>query len=285
MKKYFLGLGMFGCAVAFCYGAVYLLWADEVTTLEELYELARTRPDMALETLPTLIEADPELMVRCHEITHQIGHVAYAAQKDLAFEITSPVCGAGYLHGALEEAVTFDGLDSLSERVHEMCKEDQLESCLHGLGHAIVQITPDIPAAVLLCKEISTLDTDCYDGVFMEKFDSESAPVTISYTDGVTTCLEMNTEVKPSCYFYVPRIIKDFTPREVATACSALPTSANVICAEGSGVMFMKYEPGFNKDIALTSCEVYTDSNMRLACIGGVTKYSQFGSIENTRWE
>ncbi len=283
MKKCLLGALVF--AVAFSYGAVYLLEAEEVRTLEDLYELARTHPDVALDKIPYIINANPELMNRCHEITHNIGHIAYSAFQERAFDFVRPMCGAGYLHGALEEAVTLDSVTSLVGEVHKVCKENQIEACLHGLGHAIFNVTQNTSSAIDLCKGITSEHTDCYDGVFMEQFDSESSPIKISYSDGMSVCLNMDHDIQASCFFYLPRTLKDQAASEVAIQCNELETPSNFICAQGSGVMFMKYERTFDTNNARSMCDAYVDAKLKQPCLVGVESYSQFGSLENSRWQ
>lgn len=285
MKKCLLMVAVSFFAVAFSYGAFYLFNADEVSALDDLYELARTNPSLALDKVPQIMEANPEFMNRCHEITHKIGHFAYASLKERAFDFVRPMCGAGYLHGLLEEAVIFEGAVSLKDKVHQVCKEDQIESCLHGLGHAILKTAQSTHAAIDLCRLVTSEHTDCYDGVFMEHFDSESSSKQISYTDGLSVCLNMSSDVQPSCFFYLPRILKSLTATEVALECTKLTVPANFICAQGSGVMFMKYEPSFDKNSALSMCDAYVDPEIKQTCALGVENYSQFGSIDNSRWQ
>jgi hypothetical protein len=285
MKKYLLIISVSLCAVAFSYGIFHLLKADEVSTLDDLYELAHTHPGLALDKVSEIIEANPELMNRCHEITHQIGHVAYSSIKERAFDFVRPMCGAGYLHGLLEEAVTFEGTVSLKDTVHQVCKENQIESCLHGLGHAILNVTQNTYTAIDLCRSVTNEHTDCYDGVFMEQFDAESSPSRLTYEEALDVCHTVDPMFQPSCFFYLPRVSKDLPPEEVVAQCQSLISPVNSICAQGSGVMFMKYEKAFNKEKAISLCSKYETSTLNQHCNSGVENYSEFGSLENSRWQ
>jgi hypothetical protein len=158
---------------------------------------------------------------------------------------------------------------------------------LHGVGHGIHNVYGNIPQSLELCGEIATSHTDCYDGVFMDAFDPEGATIDTKYAlaEAIQICASTTKIAQPSCYFYVPRAV----PQAEVTSIIELCTSAEIgngwsACAEGSGVYFMKYVSGFNKAVATSYCQAYTDSNMETLCLDGIADYEQYGGLENTKW-
>jgi hypothetical protein len=253
--------------------------------IQTIYSLAETDPDQALNTLKQFIQDEPTYMIQCHEIAHEIGHIAYGHFDEEAFTFKKPMCGGGYLHGLLEEATIFDESMSLTEIVHTVCTGDIEESCLHGLGHAIYKSVQTVPDSIKYCDQIINKNKDCYDGVFMEIFDLEENSSEIPIRESLNICLTATAETKHSCMFYLPRALKKEEPGIVVTFCANLTEESDqLICAEGSGVMFMKYAPLFKIEEVIPKCAFYTKEVLKQACAEGANSYYTYGNVTNTEW-
>jgi hypothetical protein len=253
--------------------------------INNIYTLSETNPTEAISALKKFIKTEPSYMNQCHEIAHEIGHRAYTHFNEQAFAFKDPFCGAGYLHGLLEEATIFDGTMSLKDMVHTVCSGEIEESCLHGLGHAIYKSVHDIPKSITYCNKVMTKNKDCYDGVYMELFDTETATGTLSANDATNICITSSEQAKASCFFYLPRILKHAPPKDATSFCSSLPTPDDQkICAQGSGVMFMKYAEVFEIEAVTKECELYTSAPLKQTCITGVHNYYTYGNVTNTEW-
>jgi len=254
---------------------------------EELVLHHEYDPKKELDHLREKIEKEPEYMVECHAEAHEIGHNAYKALGDKSYDYASPMCGGGYLHGVLEQAFSQNGIQYLSTVVHSGCSDESMESCLHGIGHGLHTLLGDIPKSLSACSEINTSNTDCFDGVFMDVFDSEgvAAKENISLSSAQNICKSAAKKEQSSCYFYLPRVVFPVDHTAIVALCSSFEVGEGwAACAEGSGVYFMKRVSGFNKKIAIEYCSEYVDKNMKKLCIDGVNKYEQYGGAENTRW-
>lgn len=132
----------------------------------------------AEHTLYALQDIDPQSR-HCHVLSHEIAKAAVRKDpskwKRLIEEVTVDTCGGGFLHGILE-AHTGDDPDFKADAIfiNETCYKKQLSfrerTCGHILGHLILldtegQIEPALP----ICAQTDTsLQLDCYNGIFME---------------------------------------------------------------------------------------------------------------------
>ena len=246
-------------------------------------------PNEAMQILREKIALNPyELMIYCHDDAHKIGNTAYKFLRERAYTYADPMCGGGYLHGVIEQAFETQGLEYLDSIIHEQCTGDILESCLHGVGHGIHKSNYNLEASIKICSQISASGTDCYDGVFMDVFDTHDTVdvVTFAVQDALTICENTTTEARNSCYFYVPRIIKNSEAKRAIDICSSTDIKYGwAACANGSGVFFMKQTSGFNKQVAISYCALYEDKNLKALCVNGVEAYEKYGNSENTEWD
>lgn len=244
-------------------------------------------PDVQLLNLRERMSDDPTAMVHCHAEAHAIGHEAYQTLGQHALHFADPMCGGGYLHGVIEQAFLDNGMDFLSASLHDTCTDDNMESCLHGVGHGLHTFLGNVPDALAACNQINTTHTDCYDGVFMDSFDHEGMPTetTLSPGEARDICSTSAEAEQPSCYFYLPRTVPHADYQSIIDLCTSPDIGSGwAACAEGSGVYFMKSVSGFNKELSVQYCALYTDVNMETLCVNGVDRYEQYGGLENSRW-
>ena len=253
--------------------------------IETIYKTAEADPIKAIALLRQFIESESTFMKQCHEIAHEIGHISYEHFGEQAFLFKDPLCGGGYLHGLLEAATIFDESMSLKEIVHTVCSGDIEEACLHGLGHAIYKSVQNVPDAITYCDKVRTKNKDCYDGVYMELFDQEDTSERMSIAAGAEICNAASEQTKSSCMFYLPRLIRAAKPEEATVFCSTLAKAEDrLICAQGSGVMFMKYATLFEIEAVTRICALYTYDLLKQACTTGANSYYIYGNVTNTEW-
>jgi len=190
------------------------------------------------------------------------------------------------LHGVVEQSFRENGVGYAEQVVHEVCTGEITESCLHGVGHGLHEVLGSIDAAIDACASITQLESDCFDGVFMDAFDMEGmtdAPL-MDIKTALRECENTLDAARQSCYFYLPRILTHGTAEEITSLCNNEAAAGWGACAQGSGVYFMKSVSGFVRETAVSYCNVYDDTNMESLCIAGVTAYELYGSAENTKW-
>lgn len=244
-------------------------------------------PTKALAALREKVTLRPEEMVNCHMETHMIGHAAYAAFGEAAYAFADPMCGGGYLHGVLEQAFKANGVGYLDSIVHSVCDGEIAESCLHGVGHGLHEALNDVKLAIALCDSIVSAHSDCYDGVFMDAFDSEGMVTqqTLEIETALALCESVDSTAQASCYFYLPRLLGHLPYLDTVALCSSAGIKTGwAACAQGSGVYFMKWTSGFSSDRANQFCAAYLDKNQRELCQQGVIAYEQYGAAGNNRW-
>ncbi len=263
--------------------AVTTLSTQEIQ-IDVIQRTAEADPIQAIALLKQFIESEPTFMNQCHEMAHEIGHISYENFGEQAFSFKDPFCGGGYLHGLLEEATIFDESMSLTEIVHTVCSGDIEESCLHGLGHAIYKSTQDISDSVKYCDKVRTNNKDCYDGIYMELFDREDS-AGVSVVDATEICNAASERTRLSCLFYLPRVLKNAEPETATTFCANFfDPDARATCAQGSGVMFMKYATLFEIEAVTKTCALYTEESLKQACTTGANAYYTYGNVTNTEW-
>jgi len=261
-------------------------YVTEYTQFDTLQK-NQLNPSDELNRLREQVLNNPSLMIGCHNEAHKIGHKAYDLLREDAFMFVDPMCGGGYLHGVLEEAFLLNGLSYLDEVVHNQCDGEILESCLHGVGHGIHELTKDLVSSIEICATISASSSDCYDGVYMDIFDIEDKQnIVPPELDVAQQICEVSPELaQQSCYFYLPRVLSAQEPGVTIKLCSStLKEKGWAACANGSGVYFMKHTSNFNREIAEGLCDQYTDLNLRTLCSRGADDYQRYGALENKRW-
>jgi hypothetical protein len=256
-----------------------------VSTVVDFAQTSFSVPE-ALASIRLDMESNPELMIECHDRVHVVGHMAYEYLQEDAYQYADPMCGGGYLHGVLEKAFAINGLNYLDTVVHASCDGEVTESCLHGVGHGIQLLTMDVSQSIQVCEQIGTEDLVCYDGVFMEQF--EGAPLVVGATvpeSILNLCVESPLSAQKSCYFYLPRILGQAPAISIVELCEERLTSEDsLVCAQGSGVFFMKQTSGFNARVAKNYCDLYQAEVLVNSCLRGVKAYESYGALQNNRW-
>lgn len=135
---------------------------------------------MIQRTINALRDGQIEMFV-CHSIAHDIGH--YGGYPENFPFIESSLskenldfCGSGFLHG-VEGQLANEAYPQNAENLYTFCKmampyEPYYSGCYHGAGHAFMEHTRDVEAALRECDTLIT-DTEvthneCYRGVFSE---------------------------------------------------------------------------------------------------------------------
>jgi hypothetical protein len=194
--------------------------SDEcMRTFYDAYTMAHGG-ERAFAHLAALQKVRPDLLPRCHYISHGIGHAMLRLHNQNVFEAFNVLqsgtyfkniatCGNGYFHGVIEEvAGSVTGVDALVATLTPICADKRIENrggCYHGVGHAsLIQTNYSVQDMISVCEAISSNPThvfSCLTGGFME-YDSV-------YTDAVkvenkqmqfTLCDSLEKKYRPACY-------------------------------------------------------------------------------------
>ena len=214
---------------------------------------------VALAALDDLVRRQPRIAGVCHALAHDLGHAALeraGGSVGTALSDRDDVCGGGYTHGVIEEALA-ESNDPAADMLR-MCAPAQDGSCFHGIGHGLMFVTGmDVDASLELCDRApsSRLRGRCGEGVFMQYFSIDvasmhgSGPGTQrpSIDDAHTTCAETRGDYSANCWFYAPTVWLAAHPDDFAGAlgwcAGATSALARNVCARGVGSRTVKFHP------------------------------------------
>lgn len=180
------------------------------------------------------IESDPDFQgVTCHGTFHEIGKKAFAEMGDEALRQGIASCSGGYYHGVLQAGGSASEAKSMCET---LTNPDEHADCMHGAGHAIYLVEPDLGNALEYCA--GDMQNACVAGYFMELAQAnQRTPKALTY------CEEpgLSTEVLFSCYNGLLSDIATMHPKEVAKWCTTHATSEDMLPRDcwgqlGSGI-------------------------------------------------
>ncbi|MCE9585453.1 hypothetical protein K8Q94_02425 [Candidatus Nomurabacteria bacterium] len=248
---------------------------------EELMQmLDKKTPSQVLAILREEIISDESLANSCHGVAHEIGHHAYLKYGfSGAMSYEDDVCGAGYIHGVIEEKFGFLKEDQLLNELNSVCLPANLNRCFHGVGHGLMfALNGDVKKSLSFCdsyKEKSQR-SNCYDGVFMHIFDDENTginKVITHFEDAFDFCSTFKTPYNNNCYFYAPRYKMSTESLDNIKKCESITSSSlRVSCIVGSGVGFMKHHITQEKE-GENYCFVFKNVD---ACFEGLIRYYNF---------
>jgi hypothetical protein len=158
-------------------------WTCQTARYHELATSAGV--SAALAALRRDAEASDAVRAACHHVAHHIGHVAAARHRDLVVIRArgDPLCGSGYLEGAVEALVAATAPDGAELR--GLCAPLRRSGpgidrwhCAHALGHGIAaRRLQGAGAALRACNRLDRWERrPCYGGVFMERIARATAP-------------------------------------------------------------------------------------------------------------
>jgi hypothetical protein len=207
----------------------------------------------ALRELQRLVTADADVATFCHALAHDLGHAALEANGgnlSRTVALRDDVCGGGFLHGALEHAIS--GSADPERAVVTLCAPRYEGSCLHGAGHGAMFATDlDLRAAVRLCDRLGSevRRARCGEGVFMQLFSS-----TTRYTHPIEAlrdsepralCAAQPVPYRSACWFYAPSHYLAERPGNyrgaLAWCAEVADATAARTCTRGVGSRAMKY--------------------------------------------
>jgi hypothetical protein len=231
---------------------------------------------LALQEFRHMIDVDPELSNLCHPLAHEVGHAAYAHDGLKALDANDDICGSGYMHGIIESH--FLNVDDIRTELKQTCEPDA-GKCFHGLGHGLMYASSgDVPGSLRLCDtlELSSQRHQCFEGVFMELFETDlrSHPTTyLSLKNPFYPCNTYKGSLRSVCAFYAPRWYLRLNAGEYAQSLEwcFLQKAGAVECVRGVGSVAMKDHmavPLLAHDICMSA-----RSSVRQSCVAGMVSY------------
>jgi hypothetical protein len=93
----------------------------------------------------------------CHTLSHALGYYAEENTPSESSKGNSVICGGGYLHGVFESAANGGSLERVTQLGLELCSlpNTDLQSCIHGVGHALSLDNIEIKKSNEVCDSIS----------------------------------------------------------------------------------------------------------------------------------
>jgi hypothetical protein len=215
--------------------------AAQLKTLDET--------EQVFEEIVALSSTNTVLRSQCHDIFHELGQTAWKVASENALKPGKGLCGFGYYHGAMFEAIGEDRANVNIEPLITFCESFASTSpdtssaewylCMHGIGHAVTSTTENLQDAETLCETISTTDRTavaaCFSGVLNEELrggtEKPSQPET-----AIQMCNMNNETLLGVCYKYTLNY-SNVSSAAIEAFCETLPDgSASKGCWAGLGM-------------------------------------------------
>ena len=251
-------------------------------TLEKYRLLAQKSPSDALQTLRNDSAHVPEINAMCHRISHEIGRISMKQSKNFKDAVAQQdsFCNSGYLHGAIEEFLSHQTINS--ETLQKVCPLGSKFSyydweCWHGIGHGIMYSNDNnLKSSLAICEDQKNTSAKaaCANGVFMELFGQEQTEKNPDINP-FSICSEQPPELKSDCYLYTASsylTIHKKMYKEAFTWCKTAEKEYIKACIQGVGAEVIKTHLDDIKLVDQT-CQSSGDYN---SCITGVASYSYF---------
>ena len=257
-------------------------------------------------TIIDAIQSDQELSLNCHDIAHDLGHRAYELygfSEAMTFNnpnhvnhpLVQYICAGGYMHGILEElSLHQPEFMQNPDLICDTLPTVERDSCFHGVGHVFMLANErNVEASLNDCRrvEYSTDMYRCFEGIRMEQFWGNTAHVgsdTLGWNveEPLATCMEAQTDEKPTCFLYVSfgylrEHPKDYFGAVNLCTQSNLSESDSSFCLKGLGITMMSKFNGQH----LEGSELYVTGlapELKYAFYQGVLGYAQLSGVSET---
>jgi hypothetical protein len=235
-------------------------------------------PAYALNSLRNIIATNDQIFRDCHDIVHQVGHAAYekyGLTGALSYE--DDICGSGYIHGVIEEAIG-EAPDPL-QVLPTLCQPKD-GRCFHGVGHGIMYYNNnDVPKSLSECDTFtqSSDQVQCAEGVFMENFSIDTVNHLSPWlhpTAPLSACVNWKPAYEAACYFYATRYYQKLHPGEFTAEfqwCLNVPSQFVRDCMRGVGSTAMKYN--MHEPLQVEAICQQAPADYQLDCAMGMSTY------------
>lgn len=216
----------------------------------------QTSAKTAISELRSAYTYDQYIKAECHQLTHAIGHAAFAKYGSLAaaYKQGDNFCWSGYYHGVTEEAMGKLGPAQIRTQANTVCAElaqakprsfDHY-NCVHGMGHGFFTVgRANLFTALQDCNLLKD-DWEkeaCYGGVFMENVMIETrGDGTSAYlkpSEPLYPCTVVADQYKTQCYLMQTSYVlqhNGYDFKKTFAVCQNGPDSAYAtICFESIG--------------------------------------------------
>jgi plastocyanin len=196
-------------------------WQEQVNSKLETQGL-----DAAFNLIEDLYKRETSFAAECHDITHNMGHLAYKLYLKDRYSVLSAksaYCANGFYHGFMEGVL--DATLNVKE-AHDFCAlvkqklsieaPDAELQCYHGIGHGSIAVTMGkqktydeesiIKPALALCEKASDNDLQlyrCASGVFngiANFYIKGDYSLKVNQKDPLWFCREQAVKYQESCY-------------------------------------------------------------------------------------
>lgn len=236
-------------------------------------------PEAALRTLRLLMRTDPRVGAYCHGLAHEVGHAALGTYGfAAAMAMHDDLCGSGYVHGVVEQALgDTEDADLVGAAVRECGAENPV--CYHGVGHGFMAaLHGDDRAAMTRCRELPEplMRIKCAEGVFMQHFAPEGGgpEPSIDLDAALRRCAGEGSPYDLACAYYAPRAYLRLHPDDAAGAVAWCRRGGPVrfYCMRGTGAMLMKRHVS-DPRAAERLCLAAGDRDEAQTCAAGMVSY------------
>ncbi|HWY80087.1 MAG TPA: hypothetical protein VNW29_07055 [Candidatus Sulfotelmatobacter sp.] len=252
-------------------------------------------PRIALEILRVEVKTNNALSRNCHELTHEIGHIAFKKYKtfEKAIQFQDEICNSGYMHGILESYFE-ENKTTITQAVHKIClgyKKSNYNAweCYHGIGHGIMFATNNnVPKSITLCKSLlnNFAYSACVNGIFMQNFTTDNFIHPTKYVSKHNyfyPCIQQQYQDMSNCYEYAPIYFLNLHANSYSQAlewCESAPYLFIASCASGVGSEMTKQNIN-NPMLAKIICS-NGPSNVQEPCLRGMINLYilHYGSLQ-----
>lgn len=212
----------------------------------------KDNPREALEELRSAVLAG-KVGKDCHNLTHNIGQIAYKKYEDpiKAFEYREQVCGYGYIHGVIISFLEDKGnpLEEMATTCESYNSGREKLECYHAMGHAFMMLLDNnLPVALEMCSQYKLVESKviCGQGVFMENFspNNNSENQFRKKEDLFYPCAEQEEIYKRDCYKMAPQYYLTLHEESfggILAWCQGAPKPYDYWCVRGASLQLMQY--------------------------------------------
>ena len=247
--------------------------ADTATEAKELKRISQQHGvQHAYEYLKHKWQRD---QIAGHDLAHLVGRLAYEQLGDKGFGICDANFGFGCYHGLMATLIKQQGsagIESARRACNSLAPRGQALSCLHGIGHGIMDWKGELNAAVSTCQGFPPEDRlSCFDGVFMEYYTAivrgAGQKAGTAGNNSGYFCSSFPKEAQTQCVRNQVIYIFSTKPegyRDIAASCMTLVSDMQPFCTHTFGLMATR-QGGTDKIIEM--CSAFPKASMQKDCI------------------
>jgi len=236
----------------------------------------------ALKFLKNYLTQNPNSITDCHIIAHKLGRLAWDKYHNIRklYFSEGNICGFGYLHGAITEALNSKSINQLIPVTKTFCdvlegvNTAALDECWHGIGHGVVASLGTLDSGLQICETLPKGGAhNCILGALMEVTAGFSNDYSVALRETIkilNTCSSYSSPTSSSCIYASGPIniridSKNGNLEKSWKRCKKYAGKYLLYCAQGLGAA-VPSESGWDIKNSVSSCSSI-DPGFIISCL------------------